>query len=369
MRGLAILAVAGLLLGGAATAQAAPAVGHEQFTFQFGDVTGGGQLDYPTNVRHAPVVVLIPGSGPENRDADVLGKSTIFADISTALTARGFAVMRYDKRYVSADGTVDYQGYYTKLDLPKMLDDAGTVLAAAEADQHVDPRRVFLYGWSEGSTVAAALAVKHPELAGVAFQGPVTESWRDLFTDQATRVAQPYLRTFGQQLAPADLQRAVTGGGGLVATEYVGFVAPGSYNGTDYTVSPTFDTNGDGKLDVDTEFLPGLEKTFDLAFQPGGPFAIYAPDRALPSVLDQARALSKFPTLVLQGGRDANVPPTGAFRLNAALHGDHTLRFYPALGHTLGRTPSLFADDFQPIDQQPLDDLACWLIDHSGARR
>jgi pimeloyl-ACP methyl ester carboxylesterase len=364
MRGLAILTVAGLLLTGAATAQAAPAVGHEQFTFQFGDVTGGGQLDYPTNVRHAPVVVLIPGSGPENRDANVLGKSHIFADISAALTARGFAVMRYDKRYVHADGTVDYQDFYTKLDLPKMLDDAGTVLAAAEADQHVDRRRVFLYGWSEGSTVAAALAVKHPELAGVAFQGPVTQSWRDLFTDQATRVARPYLRTFGRQLAPADLQRAAHGGGGLVATEYIGFVAPGSYNGTDYTVSPTFDTNGDGKLDVDTEFLPGLQKTFDTAFQPGGPFAIYAPGRALPSVLDQARALSRFPTLVLQGGRDANVPPAGAFRLNAALHGDHTLRFYPTLGHSLGRTPSLFADDFQPIDQRPLDDLACWLSEH-----
>ena len=364
MRGLAILAAAGLLLGGAATAQATPTtVAHEQFTFQFGDFAGGGQLDYPTNVAHAPVVVLIPGSGPENRDANVRGKSTIFADISATLTARGFAVMRYDKRYVSADGTIDYASFYTKLDLPKMLDDAGTVLAAAEASQHVDPHKVFLYGWSEGSTVAAALAVKHPELAGVVFQGPVTQDWRSLFTDQATRVAQPYLRTFGSTLGPDDLKRAATGGGGLVATEYLGFVTPGAYTG-DYTVSPAFDTNGDGKLDVNAEFLPGLEKTFDTQFQPGGVFQIYAPGRALPSVLDQARALSKFPTLVLQGGRDANVPPAGAFKLNAALRGDHTLRYYPVLGHTLGRTPSLFADDFQPIEQQPVNDLACWLSEH-----
>ncbi|MFI9388223.1 alpha/beta hydrolase family protein [Kutzneria sp. NPDC052558] len=361
MRGLATLAVAGLLLGGTATAQAAPAVGHEQFTFQFGDFTGGGQLDYPTGVAHAPVVVLIPGSGPENRDANVLGKSTIFADISAGLTARGFAVMRYDKRYVNADGTADYVSYYNKLDLPKMLDDAGQVLAAAEADQHVDPRHVFLYGWSEGSTVAAALAVKHPELAGLALQGPVAEPWRDLFTDQATRVARPYLATFGRQLAPDDLQRAAKGGGGLVATEYLGFIQPGAYQG-DYTIAPAFDANGDGKMDVDTEFLPGLRKTFDAAFQPDGVFKIYAPGRALPSVLDQARALAKFPTLVLQGGRDANVPPAGAFKLNAALHG--SLRFYPELGHSLGRTPSLFADDFQPIDRQPINDLARWLSEH-----
>jgi len=63
------------------------------------------------------------------------------------------------------------------------------------------------------------------------------------------------------------------------------------------------------------------------------------------------------------------VPPSGAFKLNLALvksaqHGDHTLRFYPTLGHSLGRTPSLFADDFQPIDQQPLNDLVCWLSEH-----
>lgn len=362
MRGLAILAAAGLVLGGATTAQAAPAaVAHEQFTFQFGDFAGGGQLDYPTNVGHAPVVVLIPGSGPENRDANIQGKSTIFADLSASLTARGFAVMRYDKRYVNPDGTADYASFYTKLDLPKMLDDAGTVLAAAEADEHVDKHKVFLYGWSEGSTVAAALAVKHPELAGVVFQGPVTQDWRSLFTDQATRVAQPYLRTFGTALAPDDLKRANTGGGGLVATEYISLIAPKAYQG-DFTVDPNVDTNGNGKLDVDTEFPPGLQKAFDVQFAPGGFFNIYAPDRALPSVLDQAKALRKFPTLILQGGRDANVPPTGAFKLNAALHG--SLRFYPTLGHSLGRTPSMFADDFQPIDQQPLTDLACWLSEH-----
>lgn len=368
MKHLAILFAAGLLGEQTALAQTSATVEHEQLSFAFGDFTAGGQLDYPADVAHAPVVVLIPGSGPEDRNADIgtpgqPPSSHIFLDIADALTARGFAVMRYDKHYVSGYGEVDYQSFYTKLDVPQMLADAETVLLAAESDAHVDPQHVFLYGWSEGSTVAAALAVKHPELAGVIFQGAVVEPWRELFEYQAIAVAQPYLRSFGSQLSPADLQRANTGDGGRVATQYLSFVAPGAANG-DYTIDPSFDVDADGKLDVEREFLPALETTFDAAFQPDGVFAIYAPERALPPVLDHAPALSRVPTLLLQGGRDANVPPTDAVRFNAALHlhgGDHALRLYPGLGHSLGRTRSRLTDDFQPIDAQPLSDLARWL--------
>ena len=364
MRGIALLVAAGLVMGGTATAHAETPVLHEQFTFQFGDFTGGGELDYPAGAHNAPVVVLIPGSGPEDRNADIGNGPTptshIFEDIADGLTQRGFAVMRYDKRYVSGYHKVDYASFYTKLDLHGMLSDADTVLRAAEADPHVDRHRVFLYGWSEGSTVTAALAATHPELAGVAFQGSVDESWRDLFTYQADQVALPYLRQFGTDLTPADLKRAAGGDGGLVATEWLYFIAPNSAKG-DYTISPLFDTDGDGRLDLNTEYEPGIQRVFDAQFTPGMAFGIYTPDRALPPVIDQAGALSRFPVLILQGGHDANVPPSGAFRLNAALHGDHTLRFYPTLGHSLGHTPSTIEDNFQPIAQQPIEDLACWL--------
>jgi uncharacterized protein len=364
MRGIAPLVAVALLMGGTATAHAETPVLHEQFSFQFGDFTAGGELDYPTGAQDAPVVVLIPGSGPEDRNADIgtgpTPMSHIFSDIANGLTQRGFAVMRYDKRYVSGYQKVDYQSFYTKLDPHGMLSDADTVLRAAEADPHVDRHRVFLYGWSEGSTVTAALAAMHPELAGVVFQGSVNESWRDLFAYQTTGVSLPYLRQYGTKLTPADLKRAAAGSGGRVATEWLGFIMPNAASG-DFTISPVFDTNGDGELDLNTEFVPGLERTFDAQFKPGGQFAIYTPDRALPPVIDQARALSRFPVLILQGGRDANVPPSGAFQLNATLRGDHTLRFYPVLGHTLGDTPSRIGDNFQPIAQQPIDDVARWL--------
>ena len=122
-------------------------------------------------------MLLIPGSGPEDMSADIdrPGKpplSHILLDITRYLTPRGFAVLRYNKHYVTGYARVNQQRCRTKLTLQQMLRDAEHLLKAADADPHVDHRRIFLYGWSEGSTVTTALALRHPELAGLIIQCP-----------------------------------------------------------------------------------------------------------------------------------------------------------------------------------------------------
>src|SRR5437868_1380364 len=92
--------------GSAASADAAARwqVGREGLTVDFGDFQSKAELDYPVGRPHAPVVVLIPGSGPEDMNADITGASGrvshIFLDIADYLAPRGIAVMRYDKHYV-----------------------------------------------------------------------------------------------------------------------------------------------------------------------------------------------------------------------------------------------------------------------------
>ncbi|BEK97750.1 alpha/beta hydrolase [Nocardia seriolae NBRC 15557] len=354
-----------LVLSTGGVAAAEPAVEHETFTFQFGDVTGTGQLDFPAGVRNAPVVVLIPGSGPEDLNADQASGSHIFLDIADDLTARGYAVMRYNKRYVHAPGEVDRAGYWSKLDLDGMRDDAEQVLRAAEQDSRVDPHRVFLYGWSEGSTVAAALATTHPELAGTIFQGPVALPWRVTFAYQGERVYAPYLARFAVngRLGPDELARAFHDDGGLMAKLALRFACVSADAG-DFTVRPTWDLNQDGKLDVDLEFRPVYQFYLESAMRPGGIYEIYDPARALPSVIEQAPKLTA-PVLILQGTEDANVPPSAATALDTALstagNHDHTLHLFPGLGHSLGPTPDPLHDNFQPIDQSALDTLAHWL--------
>ncbi len=73
----------------------------------------------------------------------------------------------------------------------------------------------------------------------------------------------------------------------------------------------------------------------------------------------------KGPVLLLQGGRDANVDPAGAKRIDdaraAANPPDHTLIAYPNLGHLLGQTAAVDAVNSRPTDSKPLGAAAAWL--------
>ena len=127
--------------------------------------------------------------------------------------------------------------------------------------------------------------------------------------------------------------------------------------------------NSDGVLDQ-TELTPeAFGRVLDALLAPDGFQGIYSVERALPDVTQQAPKLT-MPVLILQGANDANVPPSGAEVLAAALkkagNDDVILHLYPGLGHSLGEASSVIADDFQPITQRPLEDLAEWLEGHAG---
>ena len=358
-------------------------VASEPLSVNFGDFQAKAELTYPARGRGPfPTVVLIPGSGPEDMNASISsfgadGKpvflSSIFKQLSDYLSEHGFAVLRYNKHYVTGPGQADFQKFYTQLDLPQMLTDAGKVLAKAEANPKVDKKQIFLYGWSEGSTVAAALAAKHPELAGLIVQGPVTEPWREVFRYQVFKVGLPYLRQFSpdEQVTVKTLKELQAGDGGLVAKGILlNYLEDGSSFQTGVLkVNTALDTNEDGTLQKNELTGNAFDKLLDDYLGPQGFGSIYAARRALPDVREQGPNLN-LPILILQGENDANVPPSGARALNTKLgrvgNAEHTLELYPGLGHTLGETPSVIKDDFQPMAQRPLKDVVAWLETHSN---
>ncbi len=360
------------------SATSASGVGHETLRINFGGFTSKAELDYPLGGGKHPTVLLIPGSTPEDMNADIVGGASgpplshIFLDIARYLAPRGVAVLRYNKHYVTSLRQVDYQSYYTKLDLQGMRNDAEAVLAAAERDPHVDARHIFVYGWSEGSTVAAALVARHPEVAGLVVQGPVARSWRATFTHQVVDVVVPYLRRLAPdgRVTNSVLRRAATGNGGLVARgDAISFFAQPSQTPGAPSINPMLDQNHDGAVDINREFLPALPRIMDYLLGPLGPLGIYGPDRALPSLVAAAPHL-KLPVLILQGRNDANVPFQGAVELRAALiasgNRDAILELYPGLGHTLGAARDVIDDNFRPIAARPLADLLSWLARHEG---
>jgi fermentation-respiration switch protein FrsA (DUF1100 family) len=185
-------------------------------------------------------------------------------------------------------------------------------------------------------------------------------------------VGLPYVRTFAPDgLVSAEvLEQVQAGDGGLVAKGILSYLADPSFFQTgEVAVSSFLDQNRDGVLELESEFVGrGQAQTLDFLLSPLGPLGIYAESRALPGLLEQVDAL-QLPVLILQGENDASTPAAGAERLAEALNAvgkDVTLHLYEGLGHSLGETPSVIADNFEPIAEEPLRDLLAWLTEHGA---
>lgn len=113
-----------------------------------------GQAPYPT-------LVLITGSGPQDRDETIFGCKP-FLDITRRLTEAGFAVFRYDDRGVGKS-----TGVFLASSITDFVHDAEAVVAALRGNKSVKAQRIFLVGHSEGSYIAAKVASQDRSIAGV----------------------------------------------------------------------------------------------------------------------------------------------------------------------------------------------------------
>ena len=126
-----------------------------------------GTLTLPHGVEgQVPAVILITGSGAQNRDEELMGHKP-FKVIAEYLSTRGYAVLRCDDRGVGKS-TGDMV-HATTLDFAQdVVFQLDYLLRKPEL---FDPQRIFLFGHSEGATVAAIVAARRAEVAGVAMLG------------------------------------------------------------------------------------------------------------------------------------------------------------------------------------------------------
>ena len=126
-----------------------------------------GTLTMPTGVqKDVPAVILITGSGAQNRDEELMGHKP-FKVIAEYLSERGYAVLRCDDRGVG-ESTGDIV-HATTLDFAQDVEyQLDYLLMKPEL---YDPQRILLFGHSEGATVAAIVAARRAEVAGVAMLG------------------------------------------------------------------------------------------------------------------------------------------------------------------------------------------------------
>ncbi len=144
--------------------------------FQNGDVVLAGSLTEPL-VALRGSALIVPGSGPIDRDADhktmPLGVSR---DMATALAAVGIASLRYDKRGMAASG-----GDFLTAGF---LDNVADAEAALEFVRTATGTQPILIGHSEGGAIATRVAAGRFDLAGVvlfaamAHDGVTTMRWQ-----------------------------------------------------------------------------------------------------------------------------------------------------------------------------------------------
>jgi uncharacterized protein len=128
----------------------------EDVGFSSGSLRLTGTVYLPTTTGRHPAVVLIHGSGPETRDGGGHLK-----DVAISFATRGIACLTYDKRGVGAS-----QGDWMLADLDDLAGDAVAGFDLLTKRAEVDPRRVGVWGFSQGGWIAPLAAVRS---GGVAF--------------------------------------------------------------------------------------------------------------------------------------------------------------------------------------------------------
>src|SRR5580704_10671776 len=126
-----------------------------------------GTLTIPTGNGPFPAVVLLAGSGPNDRDESV-GANHIFKDIAEGLSSRGIVVLRYDKR-TYAYRTLDPQKTTVK---EEVIDDGVAAVTLLRARPEVAHDRIFVIGHSLGAIVAPEVARKARPVAGIVMLAP-----------------------------------------------------------------------------------------------------------------------------------------------------------------------------------------------------
>jgi dienelactone hydrolase len=120
-----------------------------------------GTLTLPKGAGPFPAVLLITGSGTQDRDETLFGHKP-FLVIADQLTKKGVAVLRVDD-----PGAGGSTGDVQNATVEKHARDAEAGIAFLKAQKEIDPKRIGLIGHSEGGIIAAVVAASSKEVAFV----------------------------------------------------------------------------------------------------------------------------------------------------------------------------------------------------------
>ncbi len=154
------------------------------YTNEMDDTALAGTLTIPKSKGRHPAVILITGSGPQDRDETLFGHKP-FLVIADHLTRHGIAVLRVDDRGVGKSTGSTSQS--------TSLESAGDVLAGIKflkRQPDIDPARIGLIGHSEGGLIAPLVAVSTMDVKCLIMLGGPGLPGIDILTQQMEAMLQ-----------------------------------------------------------------------------------------------------------------------------------------------------------------------------------
>jgi len=315
-----------------------------------------GTLTLPRAGAPFPAVLLITGSGQQDRDESIFGHRPFFV-IADYLTRRGIAVLRVDDRGVG--GSTGDVVHATSEDFASDVL-AGIAYLKARAD--IDPHRIGLVGHSEGGLIAPMVARRSPDVAFIVLlAGTGIPGDQILYLQQAA-----IARQMGASMPAILINRAVEQ---LLLTAIKRGNDPAAPD--EKSKRPVDDRRApppkDNKKPADNEASAVMDK---LAKRVGSPwlrfFISYDPRPALREV--------RCPVLAVIGEKDIQVPakenlPEIEKALKAGGNKDYTVKELPHLNHLFQTCHTGNIDEYGHIEEtfapSALELMADWISRHT----
>lgn len=310
----------------------------EDVGYRSGDLTIAGTLTLPEKSGPHPAVLLVSGSGPQDRDEELLGHKP-FLLLADTLTRAGYAVLRVDDRGVGGTGgNLDNSNY------EDLSTDIAAGLTYLRGRSEINAKQIGLMGHSEGGYLAPLVAGR-PD-SGVAFTilmaGPAVRG-SDVVLEQTRIIMAAHGATPEQITTEVDYLTTITE-----------LLRAGDLEGA----------RKFGRARNDT--LPADQRA-----TPAEVDASLSPYFAALMNYDPAPALSalRVPVLAFYGSKDLQVPPAQSeppARALLAADPDATVQVFDGLNHLMQPAdkglPSEYSTIETTIDPQVLSAVTAWLL-------
>lgn len=325
-------------------------------------VTLAGTLTIPRGDGPFPAVVLVTGSGPQNRNEELLTHKP-FLVLSDYLTRHGIAVLRYDDR-----GVAKSTGNFATATSADLATDALAAVEFLKTRSRIDPARIGIAGHSEGGIIAPMVAAESDDvafivlLAGTGLNGEQILLLQSALIARAAGVAEPDVdanRKLQEQIfavlrSGVDTATARAEIAGLVRKQVEGM-----------TPARRAEVGLNSQTDIDMAIRSQVAQATSpwMRF-----FLTYEPASALRKV--------HVPVLAINGSKDLQVPPKeNLAAIEEALRQggdkDVTVKELPGLNHlfqTAGTgSPAEYATIEETMSPLALRTIADWINERFGA--